>query len=431
MNGHFRTVSVLILAALLTTAASVSARTRVDVSPDTLDFGDIPVGHTDSLAFTLTNAGTDSVVLMNWNFERAYTYIQVSASQNTIRLAPGQSHQVWFRLTPLYRLTSNGPLLLVYQILEDSSLEVFIYYKYQPVNTGLYLSDRTDWEVSRSLYWHGLSVTGPRVAELQSAEVRIVPEDGVTVQKLSASQSDIELKVTVGVDAPLGVRRVIFDSGGTAQDSIFLYVRNSIPMAYPDENDSLLFGPQKDLDTLTLHGFDLWPGCRFEFSTPGLSLVSTELFTDTLAQLVLRLDQSLADTTVDFLVVNPDSGGFIPFIRIKWDSQALPLAPESGSPGAALPRAFCLGANVPNPFNPSTTISYSLGGEAPLPVRLNVFNVRGQIVATLVDRVVAPGQYTVNWDGRGRGGEQLSSGVYFYRLRAGDFSFTRKMVLLK
>ncbi|MCE5272543.1 T9SS type A sorting domain-containing protein [bacterium] len=430
MNWHLRTVTMLILTALVMTAAGASARTRVDVSPDTLDFGEIPVGQTDSLAFTLTNAGTDSVVLLKRDLEWAYIFIKASVSQDTVRLAPGQECRVWFRLTPLF-IVGMTDLWLEYQSFGVNNVTVIIEYKYHPVASDLYLADGQGWEVSRSLHEHRLRVTGSRVAELQDAEVRIVPEAGVTVGKVSTDQSQIWLGVTVEAGASLGVRRVVFETGGTAQDSVFLYVRPSIPIPYPIDDDSLFFGPQKSLDTLTFHGFDFWPGCRFEFSTPGLSLVSTELFPDTLAQLVLRLDQSLADTVVDLLIANPDSGASLLQISIEWNPSALPLEPESGAPGAALPRAFSLGANVPNPFNPSTTISYSVGGEAPLPVHLLVFNIRGQVVATLVDRVVAPGQYTVNWDGRGRGGEKLSSGVYFYRITAGDFSFTRKMVLLK
>ena len=99
---------------------------------------------------------------------------------------------------------------------------------------------------------------------------------------------------------------------------------------------------------------------------------------------------------------------------------------------AYLPKAFLLAQNYPNPFNPSTTISYAIPEDiGQVAVRLNVFNIRGQLVRTLVDKSQGPGTYNVNWDGADNKGRQISSGVYFYRLVADDFVSTRKMVVLK
>ena len=99
---------------------------------------------------------------------------------------------------------------------------------------------------------------------------------------------------------------------------------------------------------------------------------------------------------------------------------------------ARLPRAFELKQNNPNPFNPSTTITYSLpGGEKALPVRLTVFDLRGRTVAALVNAVQPRGIYSVTWDGTDSRGMKVPSGVYFYRLEAGDFKAVRKMVIIK
>ena len=98
---------------------------------------------------------------------------------------------------------------------------------------------------------------------------------------------------------------------------------------------------------------------------------------------------------------------------------------------ARLPKVFSLAQNSPNPFNPATTISYSVPEGTLVQVKLTVYNIRGQLVRTLVDEVREPGSYTVYWDGRNDAGRQVASGVYFYRMRAGDFVQTRKMVLLK
>jgi len=99
---------------------------------------------------------------------------------------------------------------------------------------------------------------------------------------------------------------------------------------------------------------------------------------------------------------------------------------------AVLPKAFALDQNSPNPFNPSTTISYEIPENTnSVKVALAVYNIRGQKVITLVDELKEAGRYSVNWDGRNDAGQRVSSGVFFYRLQAGDFSAVRKMVILK
>jgi len=98
-----------------------------------------------------------------------------------------------------------------------------------------------------------------------------------------------------------------------------------------------------------------------------------------------------------------------------------------------LPTAFSLAQNYPNPFNPQTTIRYEISGNLTTAVQttLKVYNVLGQLVRTLVDEPKSSGVYEVIWDGRDSQGEQVSSGVYFYRMTAGKFSESKKMVLMK
>jgi hypothetical protein len=91
-----------------------------------------------------------------------------------------------------------------------------------------------------------------------------------------------------------------------------------------------------------------------------------------------------------------------------------------------------LGQNYPNPFNPVTRIEYWVpGGSARSSVSLVVYDVRGARVRTLVQGTKASGRYAVDWDGRNDNGAPVSSGVYFYRMKAGSFADTRRMVLLK
>lgn len=115
-----------------------------------------------------------------------------------------------------------------------------------------------------------------------------------------------------------------------------------------------------------------------------------------------------------------------------------PTACQSGGGGGGesklttnvlVPISFGLDQNQPNPFNPSTVISYSIS--TPAYVQLEVYNILGQCVATLVDEYRQPGWYRVRWDGRLSNGREAATGVYFYRLRAGEFESTKKMLLVK
>jgi hypothetical protein len=94
-----------------------------------------------------------------------------------------------------------------------------------------------------------------------------------------------------------------------------------------------------------------------------------------------------------------------------------------------MPSTFRLAQNRPNPFDGATDIRYAL--PVACHVKLHVYNALGQKMASLVDHHQEAGFRTVHWDARNESGERVSSGVYFYRLEAGDFAQTRKMILLK
>lgn len=105
-------------------------------------------------------------------------------------------------------------------------------------------------------------------------------------------------------------------------------------------------------------------------------------------------------------------------------------------PLTQLPESFELNQNFPNPFNPSTTISYTIRsrgsiGSEPFRTQLDIFNVLGRKVKTLVDKVQSPGTYTVEWQGDSDSGSRAASGIYFYRLILGPEVQTKKMMLLK
>lgn len=97
--------------------------------------------------------------------------------------------------------------------------------------------------------------------------------------------------------------------------------------------------------------------------------------------------------------------------------------------GGTIPGSYSLSQNYPNPFNPSTTISFTLpaAGQA----RLEVIDILGRHVATVFDGTANAGQNQVVWDGRNANGESVASGIYLYRLNSGNFTESKKMMLLK
>ena len=99
------------------------------------------------------------------------------------------------------------------------------------------------------------------------------------------------------------------------------------------------------------------------------------------------------------------------------------------SPVELIPTTYVLAQNFPNPFNPETTITFDLAAEST--VALVIYDAAGQVVRRLVDgQTIAAGHYSADWDGINDDGASVSSGVYFYELRAGAFTSMKKMTLL-
>jgi hypothetical protein len=96
---------------------------------------------------------------------------------------------------------------------------------------------------------------------------------------------------------------------------------------------------------------------------------------------------------------------------------------------SGLPKEFALFQNYPNPFNPQTNIEYALPKGSQ--VNLVVYNILGQKIRTLVDEFQNAGMKKVMWDGKDQRGNEIPSGIYFYKLKAENYSQTKKMVILK
>jgi hypothetical protein len=141
-----------------------------------------------------------------------------------------------------------------------------------------------------------------------------------------------------------------------------------------------------------------------------------------------------------FRVVREDGKENIPVPPVEihlvsFEGAEVTIEPGAARAGSILPKQLVLRQNVPNPFNPSTTITFSVPerNEGPdgTQIRLEVFNIRGSRIAVLADGYFPAGVHRVHWKGIDYAGRNLASGVYFYRLQASGRVMTRKMILLK
>jgi len=233
----------------------------------------------------------------------------------------------------------------------------------------------------------------------------IVPIELKNIETMAAM--DLPLKYSEGVT----LEEVIFD-GTRSQDFDFKWatIDNSkstvviglVPMMY---------GEKSDLEP----GNGVIANLVFRVDDPALKTIQ---ITPTA---MTEPDHSLMFIHVDeagkLMESTPQLAGF---------EVALPIAEPDGN---GLPTKYDLFQNAPNPFNPSTSISFDLPKASQ--VRMEVFNVLGQKVKTLVNDFKEAGSQTVIWDGTDNSGSSVASGLYFYRISAGDFNATKKMMMLK
>ena len=139
----------------------------------------------------------------------------------------------------------------------------------------------------------------------------------------------------------------------------------------------------------------------------------------TLGTLTFRLlDPNPQNTDIQIaqgILFNPTLNGFV--------------ATNLGDRFSLVPTEYALENNFPNPFNPETTLRYALPEASQ--VTLSIYNVLGQEVVRLVDAEQTAGFYHVRWNGKNALGHSVASGVYLYRIQAGEFNQTQKMLLLK
>ena len=136
----------------------------------------------------------------------------------------------------------------------------------------------------------------------------------------------------------------------------------------------------------------------------------------------------VGDRTLHYKIIAVDNAGY----NSGWSNEVQIYAkiPKIATDGSDTPVSkYSLEENYPNPFNPTTQIRYQLSDISD--VKLKIYNTLGQLVKTLVSQKQSAGNYAVQWDGSNDLGERVASGIYIYRIQAGDFIQSRKMILMK
>jgi len=117
----------------------------------------------------------------------------------------------------------------------------------------------------------------------------------------------------------------------------------------------------------------------------------------------------------------------------SWDGKTIPVTlypiTDNNDPDQ-IPVSNLLSQNYPNPFNPKTRIPFSISQSAEN-VTLRVYNMKGQIIRTLINQPSGPGNYQIVWDGKDDNGNEVASGIYFSNLSVDGEKQTRKMVMIK
>ncbi|HEX2865721.1 MAG TPA: ammonia-forming cytochrome c nitrite reductase subunit c552 [Ignavibacteriales bacterium] len=152
----------------------------------------------------------------------------------------------------------------------------------------------------------------------------------------------------------------------------------------------------------------------------------------------VKLNKNLVGAIYDYLYVKSDASQGMHNAKYTVAILKASIAALNGTgvkvKNAEMPKSFNLSQNYPNPFNPTTQIEFSVPSAAR--VSLKVYNIVGQLVATLVNGEFVPGNYTATWNGRDLSGSMSASGIYLYRIEGvghdgQNFSLTKKMVLAK
>jgi len=268
------------------------------------------------------------------------------------------------------------------------------------------ISSQTGFASQNSMRAHfgfGSSSGLAKAAATTISEIKVEFPSGKTVTKTNVTSNQI-LAISES-EAPISVKLASFDAKMTEKGSVLVQWQTA------SEMNTAGFYVQKSS----------WEGGDFQRINSGM--ISSK---------------GTPSTGAAYSFEDADVSGFGQFyyrleeITLDGESDVMPpvrISVTSDVRSSQQPGQFNLTQNYPNPFNPTTRISYVLAQGSN--VRLEVYDLRGAVIRTLVNQSQSSGAYTVQWDGTNQLGETVGSGLYLYKLTAGDFSKTRKMLFAK
>ncbi len=245
---------------------------------------------------------------------------------------------------------------------------------------------------------------------------------------------DGTFSITVSNDFPPGTPSIFVVVNGIASSMIELIFPNIYGIVYDSEtnepiNEALIYLQRTSDDGITWN--DVVPGKDIYIESANPQRTKTDGVYDYLTingnfRLLVSKDGFSFPSTI-IPMDEPQIGSHGELFKIDLDERAftidIPIDSED------IPESFYLSNNFPNPFNSTTTIQFNLPIETY--VTLNIYNINGQNIKTLVNENLQPGRYSTIWDGTDNLGNKISSGIYIYRIKAGKFKKVMKLLFLK
>ncbi len=392
-----------------------------DVFPETLDFNPVAVGDSLDQTFTIVNLGASPLVGSVSETCDPFTIV----TGESYNIAPGGSHDVTIR----YKPTAVGS--------DDCTIDTGSIYCDAVYCTGesfirecIVEPDTLDFGTVEVSSFSQLSFKIRNDgAEILSGNLTyactgfIVPTTSYVI-----APGDSILVTVMFLPQSLGPYECVIDTDyGLCKDVVCIGTAADLTPPPPPEGFDVAFsnttGNLLSWDSSPASDFDTFKIYRSE---------NGELLLDSPPDTTWLEVHSTPDTTW----TDPISDGWqYRYVVTALDgsgNESLPAAPTvlTGITGNAAPLKFALHQSVPNPFNPTTTISYSVPAGGGL-VTIRVFDVAGRLVRTLMNGQAPPGTNTVTWDGRNDNGENVATGIFFCRMQAPGFEQTMKMTLLK
>ncbi len=464
-------------------------RPSMKIGTSSIDLGAVPVGRSSAASFTLENSGDGELVVHSIASDNdAFSVIPSS-----VVVAPGGSEKVTVTFRPesaggqhgeitiesndpdaptfIVAVTGTGavssmtvsPQVLSIGYVETGARGSAEFVISNPGRSALTVEDIVCGDPRFSVDANGFAIPPgdswtvtvffePDVKGARNCAVTIISdasENGTATVDVSAvgvemleytfSVRENESLVVFGIQYPLDFlngMKIHFPEGSLAEEISLSLELPGFARVLADEGEVLFGG-----DILAAVSIDVSVDGRviepYHFNTP--VEVTLPYDEESLAELGLDpFDLGLFFVTdegeldgdgVSDIVVDPDrrtvTASVAHFSTIALaEKPPEPVAVETGTPAR-----FTLAQNVPNPFNAATVIGYELAEDSR--VRIDVFSVIGQRVTTLEDGFRAAGRHSVVWNGTSDDGANLPSGVYLYRIRAGEFTDSNKLMLLR